>query len=63
MANMLEKEPVEAPTGQRTAAGDDTPANDADMALAAMGYKPVSPSVRSSPALAQVKGCSSCIEP
>lgn len=44
MSDNNEKHAVQAPTGtdQPKFAGNDVPASDADMALAAMGYKPVS---------------------
>lgn len=44
MTDAPKKQPVEAPTDQPTFANDEVSANDADMALAAMGYKPVSSS-------------------
>lgn len=42
MADTPEKKPVEAPTDQPKFTNDEVSASDADMALAAMGYKPVS---------------------
>lgn len=49
MADTLEKKPVEPAADPRGLTSTDMSADDADMALAAMGYKPVCHSMLSSP--------------